>query len=61
MSKIAPSLLYAQYDKSLSRGENKEEFHCKVEPYFMFQDVHRHYVDTFVEAGYLQAPQPTRV
>ena len=53
-STVSRSMIYAQFDKSLSRGENKEEFGVRVQPSFMFKGVERATVDSFVGSGYFK-------
>ena len=51
---ITPGRAWCCFDKSMSRGENREEFKMHVEPQFMFGSVKRMAVDDFFATGHFK-------
>ncbi|CAE7450627.1 RYR1, partial [Symbiodinium necroappetens] len=51
---ISPGRAWCCFDKSLSRGENREEFKIRIEPQFMFASIKRQAVEDFFSGGHFR-------
>eukprot|EP00439_Symbiodinium_sp_Y106_P069762 s961_g12.t1 len=55
---ISPGRAWCCFDKSLSRGENREEFKIRIEPQFMFASIKRQAVEDFFAGGHFRTSRP---
>ena len=51
---ISPGRIWCCFDKSMSRGENREEFKMQIEPQFMFGSIKRQAVEDFFASGHFK-------